>query len=140
MKNNFFARLEVMPEGSSLPVAAVIDQLVFNEQGLIPVIAQDANSKQVLMFAWMNRESLLLTLESGQMTYWSRSRQGLWKKGATSGHTQRLRSFALDCDGDALLCEVEQVGGACHTGRPSCFYLKLNQQRTAIEVIGDYSA
>jgi phosphoribosyl-AMP cyclohydrolase len=89
---------------------------------LIPAIAQDAKSGEVLMLAYMNRESLSLTIETGRATYWSRSRSELWEKGATSGHTQKVISIALDCDGDALVLQVEQIGAACHTGDQSCFH------------------
>lgn len=92
---------------------------------LIPAVAQDASSGEILMLAYMNRESLELTLSTGQATYWSRSRNELWIKGATSGHTQRVLSVALDCDGDALVLQVEQVGAACHTGDRSCFHRPL---------------
>ena len=95
---------------------------------LIPAIAQDANTGEVLMLAYMNRQSLALTLKTGRATYWSRSRNKLWEKGATSGHTQKVLAISLDCDGDALLIKVEQVGAACHTGEQSCFHtpVKLN--------------
>ena len=89
---------------------------------LIPAIAQDATTGEVLMLAYMNRQSLALTLKSGRATYWSRSRSKLWEKGTTSGHTQRVLAISLDCDGDALLLKVEQVGAACHTGEQSCFH------------------
>jgi phosphoribosyl-ATP pyrophosphohydrolase/phosphoribosyl-AMP cyclohydrolase len=91
-------------------------------QGLVPAIVQDAVSKEVLMLAYMNRESLRLTLESGETWFWSRSRSELWHKGATSGNIQKVRSLRYDCDGDTLLVQVEQTGPACHTGAYSCFY------------------
>jgi len=118
MKHNYFQMLEQCCDNTQFELAEVIDQLVFNEQGLIPVITQDADGKHVLMFAWMNKEALLLTLSTKQMTYWSRSRQQLWIKGETSGHTQALVSMSFDCDGDVILCQVTQSGAACHTGRP----------------------
>ena len=97
--------------------------LRWNEDGLVPAIAQDWRSGQVLMLAWMNRDALLATLAEGRAVYWSRSRERLWRKGEESGNVQRLHSLRLDCDGDTLLLGVEQVGGvACHTGRPHCFY------------------
>lgn len=99
-----------------------IDSLLKGGVELIPAIAQDHLSGEVLMLAYMNRESLAITLESGRATYWSRSRNELWEKGATSGHTQRVISISVDCDGDALLLKVEQVGAACHTGEDSCFH------------------
>jgi phosphoribosyl-AMP cyclohydrolase len=91
----------------------------------VPAIAQDAKSGDVLMMAWMNAESLRRTLKSGDVVYWSRSRQSLWRKGETSGHTQRLVEAYVDCDGDTLLLKVEQVGAACHTGEPTCFFRKV---------------
>ncbi len=100
-----------------------IDKIKWNADGLVPVIAQEASSGKVLMLAWMNRESLALSVAGGEAVYWSRSRSKLWKKGEESGHVQRIRAVRLDCDEDALLIEVEQQGGiACHTGRHSCFY------------------
>ncbi len=96
--------------------------LTYNDAGLIPAIAQDAASGEVLMMAWMNAESVAKTLETGQVTYWSRSRQEFWVKGATSGNTQSLVDFRVDCDRDCLLIEVNQTGPACHTGRRTCFY------------------
>ena len=97
-------------------------QIRYNEQGLVPAIAQDAATREVLMLAWMNEESLRLTLETGYATYYSRSRQKLWKKGETSGHTQRVLSLSYDCDEDAVLLLVDQTGPACHTGERSCFF------------------
>ncbi len=99
-----------------------MSRIKFNEQGLVPAIAQDAATGEVLMLAWMNAESLALTLETGYATYFSRSRQQLWKKGETSGHTQRVLGMKLDCDLDAVLLTVEQTGPACHTGARSCFF------------------
>ena len=93
--------------------------------GLIPAIAQDHASGEVLMLAWMNAEAVARTLQTGRVTYWSRSRQSFWVKGETSGHTQRLVEMRLDCDRDCLLVLVEQTGPACHTGRPTCFYTAL---------------
>ena len=101
--------------------------VVFDGAGLVPAIAQDAGSGDVLMLAWMNREALERTLKTGDVTYWSRSRQELWRKGATSGHTQRVVAAYIDCDGDTILLKVEQVGPACHTGAPTCFFRKLRQ-------------
>lgn len=100
-----------------------LDQVKFDANGLIPAIAQDATSNRVLMVAWMNRESLQLTLDEGIAVYWSRSRQALWRKGESSGNQQQVREVRLDCDSDVLLLQVEQTGGiACHTGRESCFF------------------
>jgi phosphoribosyl-AMP cyclohydrolase len=92
---------------------------------LIPTIAQDVTTGEVLMLAYMNRQSLAITLKTGKATYWSRSRNELWEKGATSGHTQKVIAISLDCDGDALLIKVEQIGAACHTGDKSCFHNPL---------------
>lgn len=96
--------------------------LTFNDAGLLPVIAQDAETSEVLMLAWMNAESVTRTLETGRVTYWSRSRQAFWVKGETSGHIQELVDLRVDCDRDCLLALVRQTGPACHTGRRSCFY------------------
>ena len=101
------------------------DSLKFNADGLIPAIAQDAETGEVLMMAWMNAASAAETLETGQVTYWSRSRQALWRKGETSGHRQRLVEMRVDCDRDCLLMKVEQIGPACHTNRRSCFYTSI---------------
>ncbi|APX13763.1 phosphoribosyl-AMP cyclohydrolase [Tateyamaria omphalii] len=98
------------------------NSLKFNDQGLIPAIAQDATSYEVLMMAWMNAEAVSRTLETGRVTYWSRSRQSFWVKGDTSGHVQDLVSLRVDCDRDCLLMLVHQTGAACHTGRRTCFY------------------
>lgn len=103
---------------------ALLDAVTFNADGLVPAIVQDATTDDILMMAYMNAETLQQTLDTGRMTYWSRSRQSVWVKGATSGHTQAVVSVRLDCDGDALLFRVEQTGGACHTGRRSCFFRK----------------
>ena len=96
-------------------------RIKFDANGLVPCIVQQHDSDEVLMLAWMSRESLAQTIATGRATYWSRSRSELWEKGATSGHTQRVRALRLDCDGDALLLAVDQTGGACHTGDRSCF-------------------
>lgn len=103
-----------------------LGQVNWNEQGLIPAVAQDHASGKVLMLAWMNREALACTLAEGRAVYWSRSRGKLWRKGEESGHVQRLLGLRLDCDRDAILLSVEQIGGiACHTGRESCFFFGL---------------
>jgi len=103
-------------------LSSAVQSLLKNPEALIPAIAQDAKTGEVLMLAWMNQAALALTIDTGQATYWSRSRNELWVKGATSGHTQAVRSIVLDCDGDALLLRVDQVGPACHTGAKSCFH------------------
>ena len=103
-----------------------LEALKWDQQGMLPAIAQDANNGRVLMFAFMNRQSLQETLDSGSAVYWSRSRQRLWRKGEESGHRQRVRSIRTDCDGDVLLLAIDQEGGiACHTGRQSCFFYQL---------------
>jgi len=105
-----------------------VELVRFNSSGLVPSIAQDFRSKQVLMLAWMSKESLLKTLETGSAVYFSRSRNCLWKKGETSGQYQIVKEIFLDCDNDALLLFVEQIKGiACHTGRPSCFFRRLGK-------------
>jgi phosphoribosyl-AMP cyclohydrolase len=105
--------------------AAWLDELAWDENGLIPAIAQDAQTGDVLMFAWMNREALARTAETGEAVYFSRSRGKLWHKGEESGHTQKIREIRIDCDNDVVLLKIEQVGGiACHTGRRSCFFQK----------------
>ena len=99
--------------------------LQYNAQGLLPAIAQDASSGEVLMMAWMNAEAVSKTLSTGRVTYWSRSRQSFWVKGETSGHVQELVSLRIDCDRDCVLVQVNQVGAACHTGRRTCFYTEV---------------
>lgn len=103
-----------------------LDELAFNERGLIPVIAQDADNGEVLMFAWANREALERTLAEGRMVYWSRSRQELWRKGDTSGHVQHWDELRVDCDADVVLAKIHQEGAACHTGERSCFHHALD--------------
>ena len=106
--------------------------LVFNDAGLISAIAQDAQSGEVLMMAWMNAAAVTRTIESGRVTYWSRSRQAFWVKGETSGHVQELVDLRVDCDRDCLLVTVNQTGPACHTGRRSCFYTKVEKGRETV--------
>ena len=135
MLNPFFQSIENKPDQTSLDLQDILKNLALNSNGLIPVITQDATTKEVLMMAWMNKTAILKTLKTRHMTYWSRSHQNYWVKGETSGNTQQMVSMALDCDGDALLCLVNQVGGACHTGRNTCFYLHLdiNHQQATIQ-------
>ena len=109
----------------TLTEIAFLAAVKFDERGLVPAIAQAAATGQVLMMAWMNRETLQATLATKEVTYWSRSRQKVWKKGETSGHTQRLVEALVDCDGDVVLLKVDQLGPACHTGAPSCFFRSL---------------
>jgi phosphoribosyl-AMP cyclohydrolase len=105
---------------------AWLNKVNWTKDGLVPAVAQEAGSGRVLTLAWMNREALKKTVETGEAHYWSRSRRKLWRKGEDSGHVQKVRSIRLDCDEDAVLIEVEQIGGiACHTGRHSCFFQKL---------------
>jgi phosphoribosyl-AMP cyclohydrolase len=99
----------------------------FDEKGLVPAVLQDANTGEVLMVAWMNEDSLRLTQETGQAHFWSRSRQELWHKGATSGNFMNVREILFDCDGDTLLLQVDPAGPACHTGAPSCFFTRLEE-------------
>jgi phosphoribosyl-AMP cyclohydrolase len=110
----------------TIELSVEISALLKDGLNLIPTIAQDAATGEVLMMAYMSRESLAITVDTGRATYWSRSRNELWEKGATSGHTQKVISISLDCDGDALLLQVEQVGAACHTGDRSCFHTKIS--------------
>ena len=112
---------------------AIIKEVKFNDDGLVPVIAQDATDGRVLMLAWDNQEALEETIQTGYGTYFSRSRQKLWRKGEESGNRQKISSIQLDCDGDAILYLVEQIGGiACHTGRKSCFYRILKDGRWVV--------
>ena len=107
--------------------SAITAQIQWNEQGLVPAIAQDWQTGEVLMLAWMNAEALATTLSEGRAVYWSRSRGALWRKGEQSGNVQQLKELRIDCDADTLLMKVEQVGGiACHTGRRHCFYQRLD--------------
>ena len=110
------------------------DQLKFNSDGLIPAIVQEQSTGRVLMMAWMNRVSLEKTIESGRTHFWSRSRQKLWVKGETSGHTQTVKQIAFDCDGDTLLIQVDQVGAACHEGYKSCFFRAVENGGRAFKV------
>ncbi len=137
MKNAYFQSIENLACDDRLSLPEVCAQLAFNERGLIPVITQDVNSRVVLMFAWMNRQALDQTLATGRMTYWSRSREKLWVKGESSGHIQALMSMSIDCDGDVLLCQVEQKGAACHTGRANCFYLSVDRDRQEVRLNQD---
>ena len=104
-----------------------LDELAFDDRGLIPVVAQDVDTGEVLMLAWANRESLERTLAEGRMVYWSRSRQEQWRKGDTSGNVQHLEELRVDCDADVVLARVHQVGAACHTGERTCFFRALDQ-------------
>jgi len=117
-----------------------LNEIKWDNAGLVPAIAQDSTSGKILMMAWMNRESLSLTAKEGRAVYWSRSRQKLWRKGEESGHIQQVKEVRLDCDNDVIVLQVEQVGGiACHTGRESCFYrvLKGGQWQTVDPILKD---
>lgn len=129
----WFTSIENDSSGSHYALDKVIAELSFDADGLIPVIAQDESTRQVLMFAWMNREALQETLATGKMCYWSRSRKKLWRKGESSGHWQTLKSIRTDCDGDVLLAEIDQDGAACHTMRRSCFYIKFGKDQVTID-------
>ncbi len=118
-------------------MAAWLDDIKWDEDGLVPAIAQETGTGKILMMAWMNRESLALSVKEGRAIYWSRSRNKLWRKGEESGHVQTLKDIRLDCDNDVVLLEVEQLGGiACHTGRHNCFYKQLqNEQWLEVEPV-----
>ena len=110
----------------------IIDSIKFNEAGLVPVIAQQYNSMEVLMMAWMNAESVEETLQTGRVCYFSRSREKLWRKGESSGQVQLLKEMLIDCDADTILLKVDQVGVACHTGRRSCFFNSVDGDKLVI--------
>jgi phosphoribosyl-AMP cyclohydrolase len=113
--------MEHVTSSAQASVDELIARLSRNEQGLIAAVVQDHDTREVLMLGWMDDEAIRRTVDGGRVTYWSRSRQEYWRKGDTSGHTQHLRSLSVDCDGDALLLTVDQVGAACHTGSRTCF-------------------
>ena len=121
---------------------ALLEAVTFNADGLVPAIAQQAETGEVLMMAWMNREALVETVTTGRVCYWSRSRKGLWRKGESSGQVQLLKELRIDCDGDTLLLLVDQTGVACHTGRRSCFYRSWGDDglSTILEVEADPKA
>ncbi|WOV91474.1 MAG: phosphoribosyl-AMP cyclohydrolase [Candidatus Zeuxoniibacter abyssi] len=132
-EKKFFKKLETADTGKKYPLSEALAALRFNTDGLLPVITQCADSGQVLMLAWMNRTAINDTLASGEMTYYSRSRKTLWRKGETSGCRQKLLALSIDCDGDAILATVKQTGAACHTGRQSCFYVTLGKDKVKIK-------
>ncbi|MFY0640490.1 MAG: phosphoribosyl-AMP cyclohydrolase [Bermanella sp.] len=123
--SNVFKELEKQSKGAQLSLEDTLSNLVFNEAGLIPAIAQQHDTGEVLMMAWMNRASIEETLSTGQVCYWSRSRNSYWRKGESSGNQQTLIGMATDCDADTLLLKVDQKGAACHTGRRDCFYNEI---------------
>lgn len=114
-----------------------LDDLKYDERGLVTVVAQDADSGEVLMVAWANRDALERTLAEGRMVYWSRSRGELWRKGDTSGHVQHWNELRVDCDGDVLLATIHQEGAACHTGKRSCFFRSLGAPADGSPKLGD---
>ncbi|MBD3611359.1 MAG: phosphoribosyl-AMP cyclohydrolase [Hydrogenovibrio crunogenus] len=127
-----FKQLEKAQQGDSFDWEAVKKQVKYDDNGLIPAIAQQFDSKEVLMMAWMNEAALQETLETGRVCYWSRSRQSYWRKGEESGQIQLLKDLRFDCDGDAILLLVDQTGPACHTGRKSCFYTAIHDHQAKI--------
>ncbi|WP_130804886.1 phosphoribosyl-AMP cyclohydrolase [Acinetobacter ihumii] len=132
VSHSIFLDMEQGDLGQEYLVHTVLESIPWNQEGLIAAIAQDAQSKEVLMLAWVNREALMETLSTRRVCYWSRSRQQLWRKGESSGHIQTLIEARLDCDGDALLLLVQQQGPACHTHRPNCFYIGLDTEQATI--------
>ncbi len=128
-----FKQLEALDSGDSVALSQALEQLRWNADGLLPAIAQQFDSGEVLMLAWMNREALAETLRTGRVCYWSRSRQALWRKGESSGQVQMLKALRFDCDGDTILLEVDQTGPACHTGRRDCFYNRVEGDRVVVD-------
>ena len=124
---------ERLAMGEGIPLAAALEGLRWNADGLVPAIAQQHDSGEVLMMAWMNREALDETLRTGRVCYWSRSRQKLWRKGESSGQVQVLKEMRFDCDGDTILLRVDQTGPACHTGRRACFYNRVDGDRLVVD-------
>lgn len=132
VKHSIFEQMEHGSLGQKFDFEAVFERIKWNQDGLVPVITQDQTSKEVLMMAWVNRDALIETLQTKQVCYWSRSRKCLWRRVESSGHRQYLTDARLDCDGDCLLFFVNQTGPACHTLRPTCFYLGLNTDQVMI--------
>ena len=128
-----FKHNEQQPEGFQASLKEALDNLAFNDAGLVAAIAQQHDSGEVLMMAWMNREAIEETLATGRVCYFSRSRRKLWRKGESSGQVQMLKELRIDCDGDALLVKVDQTGPACHTGRRDCFYWKADANNVTID-------
>jgi len=127
-----FKALESKPKGTTQSAEQAIDNLRFNANGLIPAIAQQYDSGEVLMMAWMNKTSIAESLSTNRVCYWSRSRQAYWRKGESSGHIQKLIEMRADCDGDSLLLLVDQSGPACHTHRNNCFYVSIDKDNARI--------
>lgn len=128
------AKLEQASKGTTVALADLLQAIPFNDQGLVPVIAQDATTQQVLMLAWMDSTAIQRTVDEGYACYYSRSRASYWRKGETSGHVQRVQKIQFDCDADTLLLQVDQTGAACHTNRDHCFYLELDLESDACTV------
>lgn len=124
--------LESKASGTTFDLDSVLQALTFNQDGLIPAVAQDIDTKEVLMLAWMDDKAIRSTLEEGQVCYYSRSRKAYWKKGEESGHKQRMAEMYIDCDGDSILLLVNQEGPACHTNRSGCFYLRVEKNTVMI--------
>lgn len=135
MTKEFFKQQEKRAVGLEIGLQEFLHELSFNSDDLIPVISQQHSDKTVLMMAWMNREAIEKTLMTGRVCYWSRSRQKFWFKGEESGHTQELVSMQVDCDGDCLLLQVKQVGGACHTQRQHCFYWHIDAKTKMARIV-----
>ncbi len=127
-----FKELESAAKDHSVALQDVLSNLKFDNDGLVAAVAQEAHTKEVLMVGWMDRTAIERTLSEGYACYWSRSRQTYWRKGETSGHLQALVELRLDCDGDAILLLVEQTGPACHTNRPTCFYLTVEGESVRV--------
>ena len=125
-------KLESKASGTTFDLDSVLQALTFNQDGLIPAVAQDIDTKEVLMLAWMDDKAIRSTLEEGQVCYYSRSRKAYWKKGEESGHKQRMVEMYIDCDGDSILLLVNQEGPACHTNRSGCFYLRVEKNTVMI--------
>ena len=130
---SIWKKTEKFETGQSMPLTQVMSDLPWNEQGLLPAIAQQFDSKEVLMMAWMNQQALQETLQTGRVCYWSRSRQQLWRKGESSGQVQLLKEMRFDCDGDTVLLLVDQTGPACHTGRRHCFYNLVRDDEVVVD-------
>lgn len=128
-----FKNWEKAPKGERIDLADLLSQLKVTDEGLIPAIAQQQDTGEILMMAWMNRASIEETLATGQVCYWSRSRKTYWRKGESSGHRQKLKQMRVDCDGDTLLLLVDQQGPACHTNRRSCFFYMVDDNGATVE-------
>ena len=133
MAKSVLHQTEKMKPGEGLSLSEVLNGLPYNSDGLVPAIAQQFDSKEVLMMAWMNRASIEETLNTGRVCYWSRSRQSYWRKGESSGQVQVLKDMRFDCDGDTILLLVDQTGPACHTGRRDCFYNIVKDDRVVVD-------